>query len=138
MTQKFQLLLTGLMMLFASAALAQEGEATGGSEYVEMQPPFIVAYGGPGPLKYLKADVTLMVPAGPAEANVKLHTPALRNAMVMLLSSQSSEDVGTAAGRDRVRLQALESLRDVMVSEYGNRGYDMIKDLLFTSFVVQE
>ncbi len=128
-----------ILCLMAPFSYAEDAAPTsGGSEYIELNPAFIVTFGGPGPLKYLKTEVTLIVPEGEAETYVKLHTPPIRNSLVMLLSKQVSEDIATAAGRDQLRLQALESLRQVMVSEYGDSGYKMIKDLLFTSFVTQE
>jgi flagellar FliL protein len=118
---------------------AQEDAApTEGTEYVELTPPFIVTFGGPGPLKYLKTEVTLVILEGAAEEKVKLHQPPLRNSLVMLLSRQRSEDIATAVGRDKLRLDALEELRQIMVAEYGESGNTMIKDLLFTSFVVQQ
>ncbi|MCW8887199.1 MAG: flagellar basal body-associated FliL family protein [Motiliproteus sp.] len=127
------------LCLLAPFSFAEDPAPTsGGSEYVEMNPPFIVTFGGPGPLKYLKTEVTLIVPGGESEGFVKLHTPPIRNSLVMLLSRQMSEDVATAEGRDQLRQQALEGIRQVMVEEYGDAGYKMIKDLLFTSFVVQE
>ncbi len=130
-------LVTFWLLLGASLSYAQT-TANGGSEYIELQPPFIVTYGGPGPLKYLKTEVTLIVPSVEAEVKVKKHTPPIRNSLVMLLSRQRSENVSSTEGRDQIRLQALEDLRQVMIGEYGDSGYDLIKDLLFTSFVVQE
>lgn len=127
------LLSTGLVH-----AQEEEGEKKESSTYIEMQPAFIVTFGGPGPLKYLKTEVTLIAPEGVAETNIKLHKPALRHTLVMLLSSQRSENLATAIARDHVRSQALEALRAVLVEEYGSDGYNMIKNLLFTSFVVQE
>ena len=128
-----------ILCLAAPFSYAENPAPTsGGSEYVELNPAFIVTFGGPGPLKYLKTEVTLIVPEGEAETFVKLHTPPIRNSLVMLLSKQVSEDVASAAGRDQLRLQALEGVRQVLVGEYGESGYQMVKDLLFTSFVVQE
>ncbi|OMH39668.1 flagellar basal body-associated FliL family protein [Motiliproteus sp. MSK22-1] len=134
------LILIFMLLITPSFSFAQDAEPkqSGGSEYIELQPPFIVSFGGPGPLKYLKTEVTLIVPQGDAEGKVKLHQPPIRNSLVMLLSRQTSEDVATAAGRDHIRLEALEELRQILVVEYGNDGYEMIKDLLFTSFVVQQ
>ncbi|MEH6625529.1 MAG: flagellar basal body-associated FliL family protein [Motiliproteus sp.] len=131
--------LLSFCLLAPFAAFAEEpAQKSGASEYVELNPPFIVTYGGPGPLKYLKTEVTLIVMEGKPEGYIKLHTPPIRNTLVMLLSRQTTESVATAAGRDQLRQQALEGIRQVLVGEYGVEGYEMIKDLLFTSFVVQE
>lgn len=121
-----------------ASAQDEEGGKKGGSVYIEMRPAFIATFGGPGPLKYVKTEITLIAPEGDAEPNIKLHKPALRHTVVMLLSKQRSENFATAAGRDHVRAELLEDLRKVMTDEYNDDGYDMIKDLLFTSFVVQD
>lgn len=128
--------LLALMLVLPIAAGAQEADSNF-VEYVELQPPFITNYGGPGPLKYLKAEVSLKVTSREGEANVKLHTPPIRNALVLLLSKQTDDTVNSAAGREQIRRQALEAIRQILVEEYGQAGYQMVGDLLFTSFVVQ-
>lgn len=141
MSMKIKLFFLAASLFFCPtvASAQEEGSGnTGGSVYIEMNPAFIATFGGPGPLKYVKTEITLIASEGPAEANIKLHKPALRHTVVMLLSKQKSEDFSSAIGRDAVREKLLESLREVMVEEYDNEGYDMIKNLLFTSFVVQE
>ncbi len=131
-----RLLLAALLLVSALPVLAQQG---GGAyvEYIELQPPFITNYGGPGPLKYLKAEVSIKVTSREAEAKVKLHQPNIRNNLVFLLSRQNDDSVNSAAGREQIRRQALEAVREILVEEYGQQGYEMVGDLLFTSFVVQ-
>ncbi len=132
---------TRLFLLFflLLPGLAQAEEANGAYvEYIELQPPFIANYGGPGPLKYLKAEVSIKVTSVESEVNIKFHMAPLRHELVMLLSRQTRDTVSTAAGREQVRQKAQEKLRQVMVGEFGETGYDMINDLLFTSFVTQE
>ncbi len=106
-------------------------------EYIDMDPPFVANFGGPGPLKYIKAEVSVKVKSRKAEDEVKLHTPQIRHSLVMLLSNQTDESVNNAAGREKLRQQALEVARQILLEENGEEGYDMVADLLFTSFVVQ-
>ncbi|WP_210397228.1 flagellar basal body-associated FliL family protein [Motiliproteus sediminis] len=131
------LFLTLALLTGAAQALAAESAPDRYVEYVELNPPFIANYGGPGPLKYVKAEVSIKVVSRDGEVNTKHHQAQIRNAIVMLLSSQTDDTVSTAAGRERIRIQALEAVRQIMVQEYGETGYDMIGDLLFTSFVIQ-
>ncbi|HEY5717258.1 MAG TPA: flagellar basal body-associated FliL family protein, partial [Motiliproteus sp.] len=93
--------------------------------------------GGPGPLKYVKAEVSIKAVGRDGEVAVKLHQPQIRNAIVMLLSDQNDDTVSTAAGREQLRIKALEAVRQILVQEMGEKGYEMVGDLLFTSFVVQ-
>lgn len=121
----------GLVSSFA-AAEAQEG----GPKYVTLQPPFVTNFGvtKTGRLAYLKADVTLKVAKPEGEATLKYHTPALRNALVLLFSRQEDAAVSSSDGREQIRQQALTELRDIMQAESGE---PVIEDLVFSNFVVQ-
>lgn len=130
-------LLLVLSLLFLPLAQAAEEQVNNYVEYVELQPPFIANYGGVGPLKYLKAEVSIKVKSNKAEIAIKHHQAHIRNNLVMLFSSQTDDTIGSPAGREKLRLAAIESIRQVMVSEYGEEGFSMVDDLLFTSFVVQ-
>ena len=115
-----------------AAAEAQEG----GVKYVTLQPPFVTNFGvtKTGRLTYLKADVTLKVANPQGEAALKYHTPALRNALVLLFSRQEEGTVSSSDGREQIRQQALTELRDIMQAESGE---PVIEDLVFSNFVVQ-
>ncbi|MEH6651678.1 MAG: flagellar basal body-associated FliL family protein [Motiliproteus sp.] len=132
-------LLLVLLLLLPMAVVADDEPASEDYvEYVELQPPFITNYGGVGPLKYLKAEVSLRVNSSDAESNIKRHQAHIRNNLVMLFSRQTDESIDSPAGREKLRLEAMESIRQIMVSEYGDEGYSMLNNLLFTSFVTQK
>ncbi len=127
-----------LVLLLPLSLFAAEEESGGNYvEYIELQPPFITNYGGVGPLKYLKAEVSIRVKSREGEANLKHHQAHIRNNLVMLFSRQTEESISSQAGREKLRLEAMESIRQIMVSEYGEKGFNMLDDLLFTSFVTQ-
>jgi flagellar protein FliL len=123
-----------LMLLFAAAIASAEGPE--GVKYVTLQPAFVTNYGvtKTGRLTYLKADVTLKVADPEAEAAVKYHTPALRNALVFLFSRQDDSAVSSSEGREQIRQEALTQLRDIMQTE---EGKPVVEDLVFSNFVVQ-
>lgn len=104
--------------------------------YVELEPTFVTNYGvsDTGRLKYVKADITVMVHSKDAEAATRYHLPALRNTLVMLLSRQDDSTVSTATGREVIKAEAVAELREVMKSEAGEA---YIQDLMFTNFLVQ-
>ena len=83
---------------------------------------------------YLRADVTVTVDGIAGASATKYHLPALRHALVMLLSSQEEADVATNTGRERIREEALAQLRAILEAE---EGEPFIEDLLFTNFIVQ-
>ena len=124
-----------LGLLFAGALASAEG-TEGGIKYVTLQPAFVTNYGvtKTGRLTYLKADVTLKVADPEAEVALKYHTPALRNALVLLFSRQEDGAVSSSDGREQIRQEALTQLRDIMQAE---EGKPVIEDLVFSNFVVQ-
>ena len=101
--------------------------------YVDMTPPFVVSIGHSGRIGYLKAGVSLRVEEKAATA-VELHMPALRHELVLLLSRQQAAALEQVEGRERLRNEALESVRRVLSENANAEG---IEDLLFTSFIVQ-
>lgn len=128
---------TFVVLAFLFVAMVAGAEGTeGGVKYVTLQPAFVTNYGvtKSGRLTYLKADVTLKVADPEAEAAVKYHTPALRNALVLLFSRQEDSAVSSSEGREQIRKAALTQLRDIMQTE---EGRPVIDDLVFSNFVVQ-
>jgi len=129
---------------FITAASAEEAASADAGEsdsdqvihYVELEPTFVTNYGvsEKGRLKYVKADITVMVHSEDAEAATRYHLPALRNTLVMLLSRQDDATVSTASGREIIKAEAMAELREVMKSEVGEA---YIQDLMFTNFLVQ-
>ena len=104
--------------------------------YVELQPAFVTNYGFSegGRLKYVKTDVSVRESTQEAEMATRYHLPALRNALVLLLSRQDEAAVSTSGGREMLKAQALEELNAILEAE---EGRPLVDDLLFTNFVVQ-
>lgn len=113
----------------------EEEAAPSPSIYVEMQPPFVTSIGeATGRLSYVKAEVTLRVTSAEAETAVNNHKPRLRHEMVMMLGNQNREELSTPQGQEALRAKALERFNQVLEEEQTGA---QIKDVLFTSFVVQ-
>lgn len=121
----------------ATAAAAQEDDPeTTGNIYVPVSEPLVVNYGGPGRLKYLRAELSLRVNSARDATIVRHHMPLIRSNLVMLFSRQSSEDVNTQTGREQLRQLALEETNALLATEEGEPR--LVKDLLFNNFVVQK
>lgn len=103
--------------------------------YIELRPAFVANYGGlpQGRMRYIKADISLRVEAG-GERAVMHHMPAIRDALLMLLSRQTEDTVSTTSGKEMIRLEALDAVREVILAEEDEHK---IRDLLFNSFIVQ-
>lgn len=103
--------------------------------YIELRPAFVANYGGPpqGRMRYIKADISLRVEVG-GERAIMHHMPAIRDALLMLLSRQTNDTVSTTSGKEMLRLEALEAVREVLLAEEDEHK---VRDLLFNSFIVQ-
>ena len=63
-----------------------------------------------------------------------LHMPAVRNNVLMTLSTKTSDEVATLEGKEELRKEVLETVRKTMEEKTGKEG---IEDLYFTKFVAQ-
>ena len=115
---------------------AEEGEVDPGEQaiYVPLKPPFVVNYGGAGPLKYLKTDISVRVNDVGVANSIRHHLPLIRNNLVMLFSAQTDESLQSQSARDSLRKEALNEVRSVLKMEDQVEG---VVDLYFNSFVVQ-
>ncbi len=132
--------LVWLLVAIGSSAASAEEAATAAAErevrYVQLQPAFVTNYGFTenGRLKYVKTDISVRVSTQAAEMAARYHLPALRNALILLLSQQDEAAVSTGGGRDLLRATALAELNEILEREEGEA---LIDDLMFTNFVVQ-
>lgn len=124
------------MMAMTGAAWGSGGsdKPATGPQYVELKPAFVANYGGPGAMRYVKADLAVRVEGGEAMAKVEHHAPQLRHHLVMLLSRQTDESLSTPEGKEALRQEALTAIRQVFEQE---EGKPLVEDLLFTSLIVQ-
>ena len=127
------LLLGGSLALAEEAAPASSG---GVVRYVELKPTFITNFGvsDSGHLRYVKADVTVRVSNKDAEFATRYHLPALRDSLVLLLARQDESTISSTAGRETIKAEALQELREILEREEGTPHID---DLMFTNFIVQ-
>lgn len=131
-----------LMMLLSwppllTAQDEQEEQAGPATIYFEIDPPFVLNYGNgsSGRLKFLRAELTLRLSTeGSVIGDVNLHMPALRHAIIMHLSKQSSERINDASLRDEIRQELLNEVRVVLANAGTTEG---VEDLLFNAFIVQ-
>jgi len=121
-----------LLSLTGSPALAQD-DATPQWAYMDLAPPFVVSIGTGPQVDYLKTEVTLRVRAESQE-QIQHHMPALRHALIMLLSRQPPATLISSGDHEVLRQQALAAVRAVLEPE---GEADTIRDLLFTGFVSQ-
>lgn len=120
----------------ASTGGEEEDSNPDGLSYVDLGAPFVTNYDGGGRLKYLKTQVSLRV-RPPANDAVQQHMPYLRNELVMLFSRQLEEDLTSTQGKEELREQALELIRDALDNLASPEAAANVQNLYFTAFVVQ-
>ena len=129
--------LLAMVLMFGAVAQSWAEEAADGSPiaYTEVKPSFVLNYGGPGRLKYLKADITLVTSSQLAEQTVQHHMPLIRNELVSLFSRQTDEAVTTPVGQEQIRTEAAQAVKELMQKEV---GHPVIDDLLVLNFIYQK
>lgn len=126
-----------------AAAEALEGEA--GAEaavsapikkaiYYPLKPALMVSFDARGRQRLMQAEITLLTREPDVIAAVESHMPMVRNALVLLMSGQSYEEMQTAEGKELLRVQCVQELQRLMQKEIGKPG---IEEVLFTSIIVQ-
>jgi flagellar protein FliL len=125
----------------ADAEEADAEEEEGGDKahqfYVDFAPAFVVnlpSKDKQARTRFLKVEVSAASKEDKIEEEVKQHMPAIRNKLVMLFSKQVYEDLISAEGKESLRQQALAEVQKALKKAAGKK---MIKDLYFTSFVMQ-
>ncbi|HEY9133514.1 MAG TPA: flagellar basal body-associated FliL family protein [Dyella sp.] len=114
----------------ASAAPAKQGPEL----YLPLDPAFVVNFKSDEQQSYLQVGVTLMSHDQAAIDAAKGADPVIRNALVLLFSSQSSADLADVQGKQKLQAKALDAVRKILTDRLGRPGIDA---LYFTSFVMQ-
>ncbi len=128
---------------FSALAYAQDEEVGGEAEasaqaiYLPLKPAFVVNYGGAGRLRYLKTDVSVRVASIDAANAIRFHMPFVRNNLLMLFASQTNETVGSQEGKEKIRSDALEEIRDIVEREDKLQREDIV-EVFFNNFIVQK
>ena len=102
--------------------------------YVAMDPAFVANLDAAGETRFVQAQVQLMTRDAHGGERIKPHEPRLRNAILLLLSQQHPDDIGSRAGVEKLQGAALAEVQRVLAEETGE---PVVEALYFTSFVVQ-
>lgn len=102
--------------------------------YVPLDPPFVVNFTADTDIRFLQITVEVGTRNAEAVERIKEHRPAIRNALVMLLSSQDPYTLNTREGKEQLRAETLAEIQKVMKQETGEA---VVESVFFTSFVMQ-
>jgi flagellar protein FliL len=102
--------------------------------YLPLDPAFVVNFQDQDSTRYLQVGVTLMTHDPNAVQAMKDSDPVIRNALVMLFSSQTYAGLSDTAGKKKLQSEALDAVRKIIADKTGKPDVDA---LYFTSFVMQ-
>lgn len=101
--------------------------------YLPME-PFVVNFDMNADVRFMQVTLQVATRDPAAIERVKEHTPAIRNGLVMLYSSQDPVVLNTRAGKETLLKQSLDEINKVLKEQSGSAGVD---NVYFTSFVMQ-
>jgi flagellar FliL protein len=117
-----------------AAAHAKEAEKTP-ALYVALDPPFVVNFEAEQLVRFLQVTVQVMSRDPLTVEMVKANDPVVRNDLLLLLGNQSYTTISSRDGKEKLRQQALETIRKIVK---GNGGApEKVEAVYFTSFVMQ-
>ncbi|HKE47047.1 MAG TPA: flagellar basal body-associated FliL family protein [Rhodanobacteraceae bacterium] len=129
-----------------SAPVAASAESTAGHAeapaeaksaeplYLALDPPFVVNFQSDSATRFLQVGVQLMAHDQKALDAAKASEPAVRNALVMLFSSQDAKTLVSRDGKEKLRTDALDEIRKIVAERSKSVTLDAV---YFTSFVMQ-
>lgn len=105
------------------------------AEFVKLDPPFVVNFEAKGLMRFLQVTVEVMTRDPTTLELIKKNDPMIRNDLILLFSNQRYETLSTREGKEQLRQEALQVVKDVIAAEGGND--EKVEQLYFTSFVMQ-
>ena len=110
----------------------EEESAAAKPSYFSLDPSIVVNLKSGG--KFCRVDIQVMTRNDAELGKLKLHAPAVRHALILLLSEQKGKELKTPEGQEAFRQAAIATAQTVIEELTGTASID---DLFFTSFFVQ-
>ncbi|AAC07676.1 flagellar basal body-associated FliL family protein [Aquifex aeolicus] len=96
----------------------------------KLDPPFIVNLADPEATVYARISITLEVANQQVLQEVQKKEPVIRDAIIEIISSKTSNEIRTPEGREQLKLEVLKRINTIL-SEGG------VRNVYFTEFVIQ-
>lgn len=85
--------------------------------YLPLDPPFVVNFVHNGTLRYLQLAVSVMARDQAVLDSVKTNMPAIRNNLILFLSNQTYEQLGSREGKEEMRARVLTEINQIIGQE---------------------
>ncbi len=124
-----------LFLVMPAWAVAEDADQPKADpKYVKLSPAFIVNLKRGTGARFLQVKAEVLVNSEEDATEVALHRPAMRHAIIMLLSNQDGRKIRSIETRENLRVEAEKAIK-VQLEELAGRP--IIEGLFFTNFVVQ-
>ena len=100
--------------------------------YHELKPSIVSNVSG-GP-KYIRCDIQLKTEYASELEQIKLHSPAVRHSILMLIAGEDGKHLQSREGKEELRQAALASVQAQFEELTGD---PLISDLYFTAYYVK-
>ena len=118
---------------FISTSFAEDEDELEEAFYFEVKPAIISNFLSQR-LRFVRADVAIKVRGEDTLLAVEENVPLIKHHLIMLLSSQSEEEIDTPESKNTLQEAALE----ILLEKFAEEGQpDHIEEVLFTSFLVE-
>ena len=118
----------------SAGAQKEPAAASQPARYYALEPAFVVNLADTTAVRYLQADVQVMTRDEATGAALELHTPAIRNRLLLLFGQQTAAQLAQRSAKERLQQQALAEVRGVLKAEHAP---DKVEAVFFTSLVTQ-
>jgi len=102
--------------------------------YQGLDPDFVVAFQDPKTVRFLKLSIEVLARDDDVIEAVQLHMPAIRDSIIILLSSKSETSLLDTDGKEQLRKEVLAAIQGVLIENTGSPG---IEAVYFTNLVMQ-
>jgi flagellar FliL protein len=116
------------------AAEAKKEEAKAPAQYLALEPVFTVNLEDEDASRFLQVEIQVMARDAATLEAIKLHQPRIRNALLLLLGQQKTQQIADRAGKEKLQAQVLAEIQKILKAETGKPGVEAV---YFTSFVTQ-
>ena len=123
-----------LLVLAQAKAAEDDAETRPTSAYVSLGDPMVLNLSGSRRLTFLQLSADVLVSDSDAEETIKVHVPAIRHSLIMLLSEQKAGDIKSPARREEIRQQATSQVQALIADLSGSEA---VSEILFSSILVQ-
>lgn len=84
---------------------------------------------------YLQTEIQLLVEDAQVQEKLKTRMPEVRDALIRLLSSKTTEDLSHQEGKDKLAEEVRRQINEVLGAKGKGKG---VKKVLFAAFIIQQ